>query len=86
MAAIGIETMIPEDETSTMTGGITETPKAETMTTMIMKHMITGEPKLDDTMITMIMTIVKIERELREMLEITRTDLGKPEDSNGITM
>jgi len=86
MAAIGIETIILEDETSTMTGGITETTKEETMTTMIMKHMITGEPKLDDTMTTMIMIIVKIERELRGMLEITRTDLGKREDSSGITM
>jgi len=86
MAAIGIETMILEDETSTMTGGITETPKEETMTTMIMRHRITGEPKLDDTMTTMIMIIVKIERELRGMLEITRTDLGKREDSSGITM
>jgi len=86
MAATGIETIILEDETTTMTGGITETTKEETMTTMIMKHMITGEPKLDDTMTTMIMIIVKIERELRGMLEITRTDLGKREDSSGITM
>jgi len=86
MAAIGIETMILEDETSTMTGGITETTKEETMMAMIMRHMITGEPKLDDIMTTMIMIIVKIERELRGMLEITRTDLGKREDSSGITM
>jgi len=86
MAATGIETIILEDETSTMTGGITETTKEETMTTMIMKHMITGEPKLDDTMTTMIMIVVKIERELRGMLEITRTDLGKREDSSGIRM
>jgi len=86
MAAIGIETMILEDKTSTTTGGITETTKEETMTTMIMRHMITGEPKLDDIMTTMIMIIVKIERELRGMLEITRTDLGKREDSSGITM
>jgi len=86
MPTIGIETMILEDETSTMTGGITKTTEQETMTTMIMKRMITGELMLDDTMTTMIMIIAKIERELQGMLEITRINLGKREGSNGITM